>query len=539
GELVAAAATLGIPHPSGYPLYVLLGKLWTLIVPYGSIAWKMSLFSAVCAAVTVTLTVSIARRLELRREVAWFVGALVAFGPSFWSQANIQRVYALNALAMMLASWLIVRWWQSLDEADAGALDPRRDHRAIGFMVAAAMVTGLGAANHTFMGLFGLVGLLPYLYLPIRSRQQPRLDWGDPETWDGFKAVVTREDFWDRAWMESSADWWPIVVDYLRGLGEELTWVGVGLMVGGLIVAARRRWRGPWLLLVGIMVANLWAMGVHGSRSDLFIWHRYTIPSYLAAALLAGIGLHAILERWTTSDERRRWVALAIAGVVPLTLLVDGWAAFDRSRYRLAEDFSRQVLESLPPGAHLAASDDNVLFVLIYLQLVEGVRPDVDLIMQGVGDADLPALRFDPENDPLFFTHHPNWSHPQIDVEPVGLTFRTVRRGEPLRPLDPLPAALDGEHDPTVPKDYLTRNLLGHFRSALGMTFERRDWPRARAEFVAAAEHATENDVLFYNLGLIYRRNGMPRRALAAYERSVEINPRRLAANKPARASER
>src|SRR5262245_41092945 len=50
GELVAAVHTLGIPHPTGYPLYVLLGKLWTLALPFGSIAWRMSVFSAVCAA---------------------------------------------------------------------------------------------------------------------------------------------------------------------------------------------------------------------------------------------------------------------------------------------------------------------------------------------------------------------------------------------------------------------------------------------------------------------------------------------------------
>src|SRR6185503_1451947 len=49
GELTTAVAVLGIPHPSGYPLYVLLGKLWTLLVPVGSIAFRMSLFSAFCA----------------------------------------------------------------------------------------------------------------------------------------------------------------------------------------------------------------------------------------------------------------------------------------------------------------------------------------------------------------------------------------------------------------------------------------------------------------------------------------------------------
>ena len=67
GELVAAVATLGIPHPTGYPLYVLLGKLWTLLVPIGSIAFRMSLMSAACAGAAAGGLYALARWLGLDR----------------------------------------------------------------------------------------------------------------------------------------------------------------------------------------------------------------------------------------------------------------------------------------------------------------------------------------------------------------------------------------------------------------------------------------------------------------------------------------
>ena len=60
GELVTAVYLLGIPHPTGYPLYVLLGKLWTIVVPLGSIAFRMSLFSSACAAATASTRTSAA-----------------------------------------------------------------------------------------------------------------------------------------------------------------------------------------------------------------------------------------------------------------------------------------------------------------------------------------------------------------------------------------------------------------------------------------------------------------------------------------------
>lgn len=542
GELVAAVHTLGIPHPSGYPLYVLLGKLWTLAVPIGSVALRMSLFSAACAAAAAALLYRLGRRLGVSGVAALFAALLLAGGPSFWSQANIQRVYSLNALFLVLALTLAVAWQKS---------------RGVWRLLASLFVAALGAANHTYMGVFLIalalwaslvdrrllrrpallvagmaavgLGLSPYLYLPLRSRADPRLDWGNPETPGAVIDVVLRRDAWQRAWIEAPGDLLVIVADYLRGLAEELWWLGAALAVIGLLAARRRRW--PLLLLLSAMLGNLLAMALHGSRTDLFFWHRYYIPSYLVAALLAGLGLEMLRARWP------RVASLALA--IPMVMLVAGFPRFDRSRYRIAEDFSRSLLDSLAPGAHLSASDDNILFVLIYLNLVEGLRPDVDLILQGVGGADLPPLRFEPATDPLYFTHHPNWNIPGLEVVPVGLAFRVARSEGPLPEPVILKAELDGERDPAVPKDYLTENLIGHFHYMLGVTFERRDWLRAREEFARAQQAAPRNDVLFYNLGLIYRRNGLLELALASFERSRSINPRSIASHKPVRAADR
>jgi tetratricopeptide (TPR) repeat protein len=550
GELVTAVALLGIPHPTGYPLYVLLGKLWTILVPVGSVALRMSLASAACAAAAAAGIYLLARSAALTRPAA-LTGALVlAFSPSFWSQANVQRVYSLNALFVVLALASAWRW------------DRTRSDR---WLVLTVFLAALGSSNHTFMAIFGaafalftlasepallrrpgllgpviaagVAGLLPYLYLPLRSRADPRLDWGNPETLDAFLAVVLRRDFWNRRWLEGPTDLVPILGDWLTSTGAELTWVGVGLAVVGAVAYRRRA---PVLLLALVVAANVGSMALHGSRSDLFIWHRYYIPSYVVLALLVGMGCDALLR--TAAGRWRRtpaWVVAPIPLLVPIVLFATGWRDFDRSRYRVAEDFSRTLLDTLPPGSHLAASDDNILFTLLYLHFVEGLRPDLDLIPQGVGEAALPPLRFDPEREGLYFTHHPNWDHPGLDVVPVGLAFLVQRAGRPW-PEPRIPkTSLDGEDDPRVPKDHLTRNLIGHFHYMLGITWEQRDWLRARSELERAATIAHRNDVLFYNLGLIYRRNGLFERSLAAFTRSHEINPRHLASQQRALARER
>src|SRR5688572_14398713 len=110
GELVAAVHTLGIPHPTGYPLYVLLGKLWTLLVPVGSIAFRMSLMSAACAAVAIGGLFALARWLGLDRIPAYFATLLLGLAPSFWAEANVQRVYTLNAMILVAALASAARW---------------------------------------------------------------------------------------------------------------------------------------------------------------------------------------------------------------------------------------------------------------------------------------------------------------------------------------------------------------------------------------------------------------------------------------------
>jgi tetratricopeptide (TPR) repeat protein len=559
GELVAAVHTLGIPHPSGYPLYVLLGKLWTVLLPAGSVAFRMSLFSAFFAALAVGLLYLACRALAAGRVAALAASVAFAVSPSFWGEANVQRVYALNAFFVALATLLALRWHALLSES------PGDSHGRDRLVVGLALACGIGAANHTFLAVWGaafllfalledrglvrrwrtlvaaaaaaLAGLSIYGFLVFRSRQEPRLDWGDPETVKGLLAVVTRRDFWERRWARSPADFAVVAGDFLASFPVELTWLGASLALLGLGFGLRRRL--PVLLPFLVVLANLAAVAAHGSRSDLFLWHRYDIPSYLSAALLAAVGLEAAFG-WLRGRSRRLAAAaalLALAGALALAPL--RFRDFDRSRYRIAEDYSRMLLAALPPGAHLAASDDNILFVLIYLQLVEGVRPDVDLILQGVG-GELPPLRFDPDREPLFFTHHPNWNFPGLAVVPVGLVYQ-VARGDAPPPALRLPARerLAGEDDPRVPKDYLTHNLIGEFHFMLAVTFEPRDRGGALAELERAARAAPDNDVLFYNLGLVYERMGLAREALAAFERSAAINPREIPGPSHVRALDR
>lgn len=532
GDLATAVYVLGVPHPTGYPLYVLLGKLWTLLVPIGSIAFRLSLFSAAAAALACAVLFLVGRALGAGRLAALTGALCLAFAPSFWAEANIQRVYALNALCLAVALLLAIGW--------ARQPTPRR-------FALAVFGAALGAANHTYMavfltgfGVFALVtdaravlqprtlglaalaviaGVLPYLYLPIAAAFDAPMVWGDPLSLAGLRDILLRREYWDRAWVASPADVVAVLADYAITLARELGWIGVPLALAGAVAVVRRQ-PAVALLIAAAMLGNVATMALHGSREDLFVWHRYYIPSLLMTALLAGLGAQALTAR---AAAPLRLLPLAL----PAFLLVSGWAQFDRSRHRIADEFARALLAELPPNATLQAADDNVLFPLLYLTLVEGHRSDVRVGV--LGSLPVPAAAsFDPQETPVFFTHVPGIDEPGLAVVPTGLAFRLWRADQPPPAVALPPDTLPGEDDPGVPRDDLTQHLIGAYHFSLAVTLAAADWPRAAQHLQRAAAAAPDDDVLLVSVALLYLHHGRPAEAIPALERAARINPRQL-----------
>jgi len=216
GEFAAAVASLGVAHPSGYPLYVILGKLFTLLIPWGDLAWRVNLFSAFFASLTVALLTNFlftilsslsswrpqegglpaeenppqpapawchdeggtgAGEAERNRPLgrltrvfaagsptafAWFVAITTAlafaFSPVFWSQAVIAEVYTLNAFFTVLTLWLLWKYYQT---------------RAIRLLYLFAFIYGLSLTNHPMMALAAPVYGTTILFLnaPLTKRQ--------------------------------------------------------------------------------------------------------------------------------------------------------------------------------------------------------------------------------------------------------------------------------------------------------------------------------------------------------------------------------
>jgi hypothetical protein len=108
-EFPLVSYRLAIAHPTGYPLYTLLGKLF-ILAPWHDVAWRVNLLSAVAGALAVVFVYLAARQLARRRLPVLLGAAALAVSPVFWSQAVVAEVYTLAAAFVALLLWLALRW---------------------------------------------------------------------------------------------------------------------------------------------------------------------------------------------------------------------------------------------------------------------------------------------------------------------------------------------------------------------------------------------------------------------------------------------
>ncbi len=414
-EFQVVAPTLGIAHPTGYPLMVILGKLFSLL-PIGSTAFRVNLTSAVLAASATVVVYALIAQLSGRRLIAFVAALAFAASRVVWSQAIVVEVYALNAVIAGVALRLLVGSPPPPSPSGRGA-----GGEGGGEVYALSLALGLGLSHHlttilllpalvlailiarprlsirttlTTLGLF-LLGLAAWLYIPLRW---PALHGGAPMTPAEFVEWITGARFGGAlilsAWSDPTR--WDIVTRFLL---EAFGPAGAALAAAGLIGLALRRWRAALLTLVVFAAYVFYGLVYFVPDVSVFL-----IPAYLVMAIWIGAGA-AFLVDWLNAAMWRMWraarwsiaaqhaplcgdavyvVSLTLLLLIPISLLARNFSIVDqRGAGEQAETWGRYVLGSpIPEGAALLVDSEKIA-PLVYLQATENLRPDLDILVLG------------------------------------------------------------------------------------------------------------------------------------------------------------
>ena len=396
-ELATGAYTLGIVHPTGYPTYLILAKLFTFL-PFEDVAYRVNLLSAVLGATTVWLLARLATKISGRRWAGWIGAGMLSFAYSFWAMSIVAEVYTLHTALIALCLLLLDQWLSKND--------PR-------YLYGLALAFGLSLTNHISAILFVpllawpiltntrklsllkvvprcislfSIGLVPYLYLPIRYAADPPLNYVrtyyeiDLTTIEGLVWMITGRAY---GFFAFGYDLDAYLGEFLK-LGDALwrNFTGLGVLLGliGIISLILRRNKMALPILIGF-AANIafFAGYAVGDKNNMLLgaWLLWAIfVSEGARALIDSLGKVSIQNMTMPRVVPKVGVGIMISSVFIILAANARW--LDMSRAFGAELYARQILSAVPQGALIMGPWSSSV-VLEYFQQVEGLRPDVEI----------------------------------------------------------------------------------------------------------------------------------------------------------------
>lgn len=332
GELLTAAVTNGVPHPPGYPLYMMLlqGWLWAMahLLPSSDLAWQGNLFSACCAAVSVGITVQVVAGLlpmadDQKNVALWrwgwafLVGMAWAVAPLAWSQALITEVYALHMIFLALLGWVTVTpavsprwlipviavgvahhltfvlllpavlyyfWFARASTNETATLFTKQRWLYFGYMV-----LGVG------------LGLLFHLRTPYAAGSLAPINWGYPDNWEGFWWLVSGAAYRSYLFGAPTSTLLTRVAAWAGTITQQFTPVGLAILLIGLSYWDRHRpqlrnWSLLWLTPISVYAINYYTRD-----SEI-----YLLPVIWLTVLWLGVGLVTLCQ-WLATEGLVLW----------------------------------------------------------------------------------------------------------------------------------------------------------------------------------------------------------------------------------------
>jgi hypothetical protein len=421
-ETVAGVKTLGVLHSPGYPAYVLAAHAFGDVIPVGSWALRVNLFSVVCSALMVAAMFLLARGFGASRAGAAIGTLAVAASASFWFNAGFAKHYGFTGMlaaagAMFVMLWVrLDRGWFLLAAAIALGLCIGSGWEIALIVVLSAMVLFwagtrrpsrvLAISSVLVMGGLAIAG---YVFLVVRAGQHPAVSWGEATNPSRLFALLTDRDFQKAGVAPSSSNLViriPVRVGSYGGIiARDLGLGAAALVIAGVVYAWKRLERGPKLFLAALAVLNLVSVATAITFIDHIMGFRtsviaggYLLDLMIVLAVLISIAftpltqaVSKVIAEWTTD---RRFAAQAagrahalspvVAAVIAALVLVPSLAFhYLPANHRtapLAHRYGSRVLADLPPKSVLFILPADWAFPPIYRQVVDGQRPDVSVV---------------------------------------------------------------------------------------------------------------------------------------------------------------
>ncbi len=394
GELALSSYTLGVPHPTGYPLYLILSApaSWLFSRPITGVTILAGLINAMAGMAFFHLMVAVKRRFSPDSDHSHIIAALATLilflAPVVAAQGVGDEVYGLSLLVNLLAltaavragftnrqsrhtNWLILAWYL----AGLTLCDHMSGVQLLPGLVFITFLVMRRRFSIRIMLICALAFILPltlYAVLPLRAAANPPpvADWGDVTTWDNFIRHVSGWQF--QVWMFTGdiSRLWANTKGLAGILFDQFPVVILPLTAVGLYYLGRHA--AKLLILILLIAAVNIGLGINYNIPDI---DSYYLMTMALSMLLAVFGLYYLI----------RLIRCRYIGPVVMVLLL-AWQALAvggrnyKGDYTLPEDYALNIGRSAEHGAVILTEIWDHQSPAFYLQQAEGIRPDLRFV---------------------------------------------------------------------------------------------------------------------------------------------------------------
>ncbi|MEI6846365.1 MAG: DUF2723 domain-containing protein, partial [Candidatus Firestonebacteria bacterium] len=392
-EMVVTSYVLGVAHPPGYPLFTMIGHLFTYL-PVFNIAYRINILSVLFALLSLVLFFEILKKLLKNDLIAIVTVTFLAVTKLVWEYSIVAEVFALSNFFVFLLIFLIMKWEET------------GNHRVL-FLF--SFILGLSLTHHqtvlfltpafalflyqnrlklrgfnwfTGIALF-FVGLLPYLFLYIAASRRPPLNWDDPVTLERFIHIIKRGDYpkpeINLAHLEDMK--FGQYALYTASAFRNLTVVGILAGAAGIFTGIKYLKKHYWLFFTAYFFSSAVFISLMGYTKDpvvINVLQRLYIFSFLLFSVFIAVGLVWFSEK---IKNNKNLIALICIPLVVL-LAVLNYPKVNKADNHLLYNFTGNMLKSYPSGSILVVSGDTLSMGIDYHQMVEKQRTDVIVVDQ-------------------------------------------------------------------------------------------------------------------------------------------------------------
>ncbi|OGH10287.1 MAG: hypothetical protein A2857_02475 [Candidatus Levybacteria bacterium RIFCSPHIGHO2_01_FULL_36_15] len=402
GDLVTAAYVFGVPHPPGYALFTLLGSILSHIPFPLPIVSRVGLISIMSSILSLFIIYKFSYRTTKSLAISILSVSILAFSYPFWMQAEIPEVFALNNFLAIIILYFAILFYQEKKSKYLYLLAffsslSLTHHNTILTIFPSVLILTLkhwkfiffeSKKRIIFLLLSFILGLTPFLYIPIAASYNPPINWDNVSNLNSFFHLILRKDYGALPITSSTPLTVRIIIlqNYFSHLFSAYSFLIIIISMIGIFKLLKSDKRLMFSFIIAFFLSGptllFYIAPIIKSSHEWGVIERIYVLSFVTFIFFVPFGFLFIKNFLDSKFSKKIYTTIIIFYffIIPIMLIIYNLPKTDLSKTAIGNTFALNILLYLPKNSTLFTGGDTTTFNIWYQYYALGIRPDIYLI---------------------------------------------------------------------------------------------------------------------------------------------------------------